>query len=564
MRKPHRRVLAIFSLNLVIFLLARVGLFLVYLEDFHDLSLFETLRAFARGLLFDASIIMFITGGPLLMLLVPFVFVHHPHRLRLSTWAWANAAVAVLILLPALLMHFHIVGNVGSVYPLVGIFIGALAMLMLLPFRLIHHRAWVRFWTWTNFVLLAIFLLQLAGNFLYFGFVHRHAGPEFIALGGDVDLMLDMALGSYWWALLLFLSACIGLFILWRRFFQHHVETEVGRFVPHLTIMVVALLGVAMLIRGGLGRKPLDIVDAFVENRPSAAYLSLNGPFTMGRALLNTHKVNAEFFAWDDAVRRTQELVLAPGERLLASNDYPLLRARTAATARKPNVVVLMLESWDAAHVDALRHEMKLEPFGVTPNFDALARQGLLFTRFYANGERSMDGLAALVAGIPTLPGTAYIGMGMEQNRMAYLGHMAQQEGYETIFLQSSKRQSFHVDSIAAMAGFERYFGSEDIPVTGHSTNTTQRGAWDHDTFQEANKLFEQAKKPFLGFVFTASTHLPFQTPGERWQKFPPSSLENRFLNSLYYADWALGEFIAAAKNLDTTTTPFSSSLPTM
>jgi phosphoglycerol transferase MdoB-like AlkP superfamily enzyme len=485
MRKPHRRVLAIFSLTLLIFFLARVGLFLVYLEDFHDLTLFEVLRAFARGLLFDASIIMLVTGGPLL--------------------------------------------------------------LMLLPFRFAHHRHWLSFWTWANFVLLALFLLLLAGDIVYFGFVHRHAGPEIIALGGDVGLMLDMALGSYWWALLLFLAACAGLFFLWRRLFRH-ADAEVGRFLPRLAILLVALLGVALLIRGGLGRKPLDIVDAFVEDRPSAAYLSLNGPFAMSRALLNTRKVKSDFFAWDEAVRRTQELVLAPGERLLAGEDYPLLRARTATTARKPNVVVLMLESWDAAHIDTLRRGMNLKPHGVTPNFDALARDGLLFTRFYANGERSMDGLAALVAGIPTLPGTAYLGMGMEQNRMAYLGHMAKQEGYETIFLQSSKRGSFHVDSIAAMAGFTRYLGSEDITATGHSQNITERGAWDHDTFQEANKLFAQAKKPFAGFVFTASTHLPFQSPGERWRKFPPDSLEHRFLNSLYYADWALGEFIAAAK----------------
>jgi hypothetical protein len=107
-----------------------------------------------------------------------------------------------------------------------------------------------------------------------------------------------------------------------------------------------------------------------------------------------------------------------------------------------------------------------------------------------------MDGLAALVAGIPTLPGTAYIGMGMEQNRMAYLGHMAEQEGYATIFLQSSKRASFHVDSIAAMAGFKTYLGAEDIPATGHAENITERGAWDYDMLHEANRQFAAAKRP--------------------------------------------------------------------
>ena len=547
MHIPYRRVLAIFSLVLLVFFLARVGLLLVYLPDFHDLTVIETLQAFARGLTFDASIIVLVSGMPLLMMLVPFVFVHHPHRLRFSTWVRANVAVIVLVALLAFLGHYYLVGRLATIVPYAVIGFGAVTLLVLLPFRFTHHRAWMNFWTWASFVLLALFLFVLLADIVYFGFVHRHVGPEITALGGDVGLMMDMAFGGYAWVIVLYLAVCVGLFFLWRRLFRH-ADSEVGRFLPRIAILLGALIGIAVLMRGGLGDKPLDVVDAFVGSRPAAAYLSLNGPFAMSRALVNSRRISADFFPWKQAVELTQAQLLAPGERFEAGDDYPLVRARSSSNTRKPNVVVLMLESWDAIHNDLLRRDMGLQPYDVTPNFNALARQGLLFTHFYANGERSMDGLAALIAGIPTLPGTAYIGMGMEQNRMGYLGHMAQQEGYETIFLQSSKRASFHVDSIAAMAGFPRYVGAEDVPATGHSKNVTERGAWDHDTFQEANRLFAQAKKPFVGFVFTASTHLPFQSPGKRWSKYPPDSSEHRFLNSLYYADWALGEFIAAAK----------------
>lgn len=547
MKKPHRRVLAIFSLNLLVFFLARVGLFLVYFQDFHDLTLTEALRAFARGLLFDASIIVLVTGGPLLMMLVPFVFVHHPHRLRLPTWLKANAAAVAAVAVLIVLGRYTLTGNVASAFPYAMIALGALALLMLLPFRFVHHRAWIGFWTWANFVLLALFLFVLAADIVYFGFVHRHVGPEITALGGDVGLMLDMAFGNYAWAIVLYLAACVGLFFLWRRLFRR-ADGEVGRFMPRLAVLLGAVLGIAVLVRGGLGNKPLDIVDAFVGSRPAAAYLSLNGPFAMSRALTNTRKIDADFFPWQEAVALTRAQVLAGGERFDGGDDYPLLRARGDGRARKPNVVVMMLESWDAIHNDALRRAMGLKPYDVTPNFEALGRRGLLFTRFYANGERSMDGLASLVAGMPTLPGTAYIGMGMEQNRLAYLGHMAQQEGYDTIFLQSSMRASFHVDSIAAMAGFKTYLGAEDIPATGHSRNTTERGAWDYDMLHKANELFAAAHKPFIGFVFTASTHPPFQSPGEQWTKYPPDSLEHRYLNSLYYADWAIGRFFEEAK----------------
>jgi phosphoglycerol transferase MdoB-like AlkP superfamily enzyme len=547
MKKPHRRVLAIFSFNLLVFFLARIGLFLVYFQDFHDLTLFEALRAFARGLMFDASIIVLVTGLPLLMMLVPFVFVHHPHRLRLSNWLKGNAAVVAVVLALIMLGRHILTGNVASAFPYAMIALGVLAMLMLLPFRFTHHRAWMTFWTWVNFALLALFLFLLAADIIYFGFVHRHVGPEITAIGGDVGLMLDMAFGDYTWAIVLYLAACVGLFFLWRRLFRH-ADSEVGRFLPRIAVLLGALLGIAVLVRGGLGHKPLDIVDAFVASRPAAAYLSLNGPFAMSRALVNSRKINANFFPWKEAVALTQAQVLAPGERFVAGDDYPLVRARSTDSRHKPNVVVIMLESWDAIHNDMLRRDMGLQPYGVTPNFDALSRQGLLFTHFYANGERSMDGLASLVAGIPTLPGTAYIGMGMEQNRLAYLGHMAQQEGYDTIFMQSSMRASFHVDSIAAMAGFKTYLGAEDIPATGHSQNVTDRGAWDYDMLHKANQLFAAARKPFVGFLFTASTHSPFQSPGKQWTKYPPDSREHRFLNSLYYADWAIGRFFEEAK----------------
>ena len=486
MRKPVARVLAILTLNVLVFLLARIGLFLIYLHDFRDLTSLEVLQAFLRGLQFDLSIILVVTGLPLLF--------------------------------------------------------------MLLPWRFAQNRHWQGLYIWISFGLLVGFLLLLSADLIYFGFVHRHTGPEITALSGDRELLLDMALGSYTWALVLYGLAGVGLFFLWRRVFRHQ-DAAVGRFLPKLAVLLLAVIAVAVLVRGGLGLKPLDVVDAFVGSRPASAYLSLNGPFTMARSMLNAKKIDTNYFAWDDAVRRTQAQVLASGEQFVDAQEYPLLRANRHASPRhKPNIVVLLLESWDAVHIDVLRRQMNLPAFGVTSNFDALSRQGRLFTHFYANGERSMDGLAAILAGIPTLPGTAYLGMGMEQNRMAYLGHMARNEGYETIFLQSSKRQSFHVDSIAAMAGFPTYLGAEDIPASGHSAKITERGAWDHDTFQEANRRFAHAKKPFLGFVFSASTHLPFQSPGERWTKYSPDSLEHRFLNSLYYADWALGEFISNAK----------------
>jgi phosphoglycerol transferase MdoB-like AlkP superfamily enzyme len=221
----------------------------------------------------------------------------------------------------------------------------------------------------------------------------------------------------------------------------------------------------------------------------------------------------------------------------------------TLRVAKKPNVVVLMLESWGAIHIDAMRKHMNLPALGVTPNFDSLAKNGRLYTHFYANGQRSIQGAAAVLAGMPTLPGMPFLGEGLEQNQQSFLGELAQSQGYETFFLQSSDRGSLRFDAIAARAGFSTYLGNEDIPeLHEHKKAASTWGTWDHNTLQEANKRFAAARKPFLGYVFTSTSHIPWLIPDKRWKKYSGDADIDKALNAIYYADWALGELIAAAK----------------
>ena len=160
-----------------------------------------------------------------------------------------------------------------------------------------------------------------------------------------------------------------------------------------------------------------------------------------------------------------------------------------------------------------------------------------------------MDGLAATLAAVPTLPGQPYIGKGLEQNRLSFLGNLAKSQGYETYFLQSSNRGSFHVDSIAAQSGFDNYYGAEDVPPTHTDAGKpSEWGVWDHDTLQFAADVFANAQQPFIGYIFTSTTHNPWRVPHQRWEKNPTTNDRNRYLNTLYYLDWAIDEFIKKAR----------------
>jgi phosphoglycerol transferase MdoB-like AlkP superfamily enzyme len=59
-------------------------------------------------------------------------------------------------------------------------------------------------------------------------------------------------------------------------------------------------------------------------------------------------------------------------------------------------------------------------------------------------------------------------------------------------------------------------------------------------------------KQPFLAYVYTGSTHEPFARLPARFEKRPHGSLtEDGFLNTLYYSDWSLGEFMKKVAQTD-------------
>lgn len=432
--------------------------------------------------------------------------------------------------------------------------LGIPILLTLLPFRWPTTRGWHFIVGWLGFLAFSFLLFVQIADGLYFGVVHRHAGPELgAALKSDPDAMISMALDGYGVWLLAYAGLLLVLFPLWRgRIRKLEIDPWYER--PSLAARIPLLLLVIALmvlgIRGSIVSKPIKPVYAFENVSIAEGQLALNGVFTAFHALHAERGVETDFYKWDEAVDTVRRM-LASQRESFTNSDYPLMRRRISTINRRspPNIVVLLLESWDSEHLDITRKKMGLKSFDVTPNFNRLASKGVLYTNFYASGQRSIDAIAALLTGIPAIPGSGYLGEGVEANRFAWLGRIAKSHGYETYMLQGSRRASFYLDKIAPLAGFDNYFGAEDFLPSLHTDSETPAwGGWDYDVLMNAHKQFAAAKKPFAGFVFTVSTHVPFGIPDGKWLKYPESSEENRFLNSLYYADWALGKFFAKAK----------------
>lgn len=478
--------LLLFVLMMAVFSIGRLALRASYPDDFESLTTGQFFHALLQGMRFDASIILTFMGVPLVMLMLP------------CDWALG--------------------------------------------------RWWRGFWGWALFIEAVGMTLVLGADVVYFGHVHRHTGPEALAMGADLDILWAYGFGEYLWVLLLTLAGLAGLGWLWRKLLR--VQVRIGSFAWGMIQVTLVGLAIAAIIRGGLSGKPLNLVNAFEGTTMPGGYLVLNGPFNLFHSSMRNSALKTAFMTGKEADGIVAGLIDSDFDKP-TDGDFPLMRYRSPAApapAAGRNVVIVMLESWDPVQIDTFRAMKGLAPLGATPNFDAMCRKGMVMSRFFANGQRSMDGISSILAGMPTLPGSPYIGRGMEQNRLGYMGHIAHANGYSTRFIQASKRGSYRLDAVSHLAGFEQYNGHEDIPLTGHTAIHTAWGAWDHDMFQQANRMFAAAPKPLLGFAFTVSTHGPYITPGPQWKKFSSKTPDHDFLNTLHYSDWALGQLFESAR----------------
>src|SRR5205823_2107507 len=83
----------------------------------------------------------------------------------------------------------------------------------------------------------------------------------------------------------------------------------------------------------------------------------------------------------------------------------PTVHKASASFQRKgKNVVIIIMESFGKEYIGGLNNNA-----GYTPFLDSLMKESLVFTDAYANAKRSMEGIPAVVAGIPALMNEPFI-----------------------------------------------------------------------------------------------------------------------------------------------------------
>lgn len=416
-------------------------------------------------------------------------------------------------------------------------------LLLFIPLTFFSSRIWYQITAWICFAVLLLAILALAMDIVFFQHSQRHVGAELAQMQSDTAYIISM-LKTYWLAVIGFIVFVILFAKIWQKWFLIASTSDQKNSIPQYWQTLVALpfvvLVILLIIRGGLFTgKPLMVINAFISDSNELANLTLNGVYTGIRVSMSSNNASHyEHHHFSD-----QDIQ----KELGITKDYPF-EQRYKNKQNHPNIIVLQIESLNYEFIDALGKKN----YGVTPYLDDLVAKSMVYDNFYSAGQRSIIGLQAIWTGIPALLGFPTVDKGLSTYKITQIAKLARQNGYKTLFAQTSKRASFRIDALANSVGFEHYWGMEDIGdlQLDYPQGTKPHFGYDYETLMLLqNKIkthfISNPQQPVLMSFFSGTTHSPYIRLPKQFEKYPYQiDGVNGMLNSIAYLDWSLQQFI--------------------
>jgi len=273
--------------------------------------------------------------------------------------------------------------------------------------------------------------------------------------------------------------------------------------------------------------------------------LALNSSFSLANALYSFTKYEQDpqdvYGKMDPAevLRRVRKTSAIP-DAACTTPDIPLLHyQKSSFTSQQPvNLVIILEESLGAEYVGCMGG------LPLTPNIDRLSKEGILFTRLYSTGTRTVRGIEAVISGFPPTPGQSAVKLGLSQKNFFTVAELLRRKGYATEFIYGGR------ENFDSMSTFFLGNGVETIYDRKCFKRPVFKATWgvsDEDLFGKAHEVFKaHGDKPFFSLILTTSNHDPFEFPDGRIELYEqPKETRN---NAVKYTDYALGKFFEIAK----------------
>lgn len=390
-----------------------------------------------------------------------------------------------------------------------------------------------RFWKFLNMLsFVGAAALIAAPNMAdteFYQFSHKRLTIDVFLMQGDIGRQGLSMLSYYWKLFFTFLFLVFVAYKFWQWSEKKWVETKpVNWFVALYILLFIPTIVVAA--RGGFQHRPIQPVNAYTAKAPDLGILTLNSALSIVRSRISAADVHERYVDKDeDAIALIQSLSQSKREPL--------------GWLKGKNVVVIVVESLALEFVGAADNG-----HGYTPFLDELAKKGLFFTNFFANGRRSIDGLPSIFCELPSMIDEAILTSPFAGNQIYCLPHALKPLGYSNVFVHGAHNGSMQIDAFANRAGFERFVGFNEAKQKPYYQESMYDGHWgllDEPMFDVLIDEINQKKEPFLAGAFTLTSHHPYFIPEHLRGKFSLGTLPIH--ESIGYVDYSIKHFFEEA-----------------
>jgi phosphoglycerol transferase MdoB-like AlkP superfamily enzyme len=411
------------------------------------------------------------------------------------------------------------------------------------PFRSPRAR---RAWLWWFGGAAAFLLFAYGVDFGHYGYLETRVDASVLRYLFDPRESAGVLWGSYpvVRGLAAVALAAAGYVWLLRRWFERAPAPAPRPLAARVALVTAAACLYAFGVYGKLSWYPLRWSDAYFSTHAFASALALNPVLYFYETFDNRE------LEFDEAALRERYAGVAKhlGVDRPDAEHFDFTRVVGAPGRERLNVVIVLLESF-AYYKTGLSGN----PLDPTPNFDAVARDGVLFRHFYTPHSGTARSVFASVTGLPDIDRSKT----STRNPLIARQHTLLNafEGWDKLYFLGGSASWGNIRALLShnVKGLEIYeegsYASPRVDVWGIS---------DLDLFEEANAVLAKRERPFVAIIQTAGNHKPYTIPEDNEgfvRSTTPEAEAQRFgfdsvpeLDAMRLVDHSVGHFFRLAR----------------
>lgn len=281
--------------------------------------------------------------------------------------------------------------------------------------------------------------------------------------------------------------------------------------------------------RGGIQLSPINESNSYFSTVQINNLIATNNIWYLGHSILEANDTkNPYIFSEPEKAK----ILTAALFKNTSDVSQPILNTK------KPNIVFIVLESWTADIVERLGGDKN-----ITPHFNELTKEGLLFSQMYGSGFRTEQGLVSIFSGFPAQPNNSIVTTPSKAEQLPSLTSILAKAGYSNSFYYGGEIEFANIKSYLLHCDFEKIIDKNDFQK---NQLNSKWGAHDEFVLEKQLEGLKNEQEPFCSVVLTLSSHEPFEVTMST--PFNGTDEVEKFKKAAYYSDYCLFNYFEKAK----------------